>query len=115
MSLVAEIAIGCVIVVGVVGKYLKKKYDNHILKKQYPKTLTATAKKFEYMTFHHLPHEQILFVSAKYGEIDVMDWITQSMDSDYLQFSVDDDTLQTDPTNDNVELNVCYVLRYIGD
>jgi hypothetical protein len=115
MSLVAEITIGSVIVVGILGKYLKTKYDQHVLKKQYPKTLTTTAKKFEYMTLHHLPHEQILFVSAKYGDYDIMDWITQSMDSNFLQFSVDDDTLQTNPTKDDSELSVCYVLRYIGD
>ena len=115
MSLVVEITLGSVIVVGIMGKYLKKKYDQHILKKQYPKTITQRVKKFDYATFHHLPHEQILFLSAKYGDFDRMDWLVQSMDTNFLQFSVDDDTLQTDPTSDDAELTVCYVLRYIGD
>lgn len=114
--MIIELTIGgSVIVAGYLGKYLKTTYDHHMLRKQYPKTITITVAKWDTVTLQYKSHEQLIIISAMYGDTDIRDWIMQNLDSDFLQFSVDDETLFRSQieTADDTKLTICYVLRCI--
>jgi hypothetical protein len=112
MTLVLEGIAGSLVLFGALCKYAKYKYDKYKLKKQYPKKFSQTVEKWGEMTFYAKRHEKIYVLSAQYGNYDVRPWILNSMDTDYLQFSVDDDTLQCEPTPPDTKLEVTWEIHY---
>jgi len=113
MSVVLEAVTGSVVLFGMICRYAWHKYDKYKLKKQYPKTFSQTVEKYGDMTLSLQKHEMLTIVSAIYGPYDLKNWIETSMDTYYLQFSVDDDTLQCEPTPPDTKLVITWTLEYL--
>lgn len=112
MTLVFEALASSAVLIGLICKYTKHKVDKYYLKKQYPQTVTKIAGKGESVKLSTKSYEIIRILSAQYGPYDVKPWIEQNLDTDYLEFSVNDQILQCPPTPPETALIISWEIDY---